>query len=70
MVSTNCKKTCNRSLKVSGRDQFLLTLMRLRLGLMFEDLADRFCISVSTCSNLFTTWIKLLSNLLGDALLV
>ena len=42
--------------------------MRLRIGLLNEDLADRFCISPATCSNTFKTWIKLLRILLGDAL--
>ena len=35
---TKCSK------KLTQRDEFLLTLMRLRLGILNEDLADRFCI--------------------------
>ena len=31
-------------------DEFFLMLMRLRLGLLLEDLADRFHISKATCS--------------------
>ena len=30
-------------------DKFFLFLMRLRFGLLLEDIADRFCISKSTC---------------------
>ena len=36
----------------------LLVLMRLRLGLLNQDLADRFQISESICSNRFATWVR------------
>ena len=42
--------------------------MRLRLGILNEDLAARFCIAPALCSQTFTTWIRLLSQLLGHAL--
>ena len=42
--------------------------MRLRLGLLNEDVADRFDISPTKCSFNFTTWIKLLSKLLKNVL--
>jgi len=54
--------------KLTQRDEFLLTLMRLRLGLLNEDIADRFGISTAYASFIFTTWIKLLSKLLGTPL--
>ena len=54
--------------KICQQDQFLLTLMRIRLNLMNEDLADRFGISTGLCSETFTTWI--ISQVLGTALLV
>ena len=44
--------------------------MRLCLGILNEDLADRFCISPALCSGTFTTWIRLLRQLLGHALVV
>ena len=44
--------------------------MRLRLGLLNEDIADRFGISPSIASNTFTTWIRILNHTLGDALVV
>lgn len=56
--------------KLSQRDEFLLTLMRLRLNLLNEDLADRFGISTLLCSQTFTTWIKIISQVLGTALVV
>jgi len=40
--------------------------MRIRLGLLNQDLADRFCISLATCSNIFKTWIRFLSETLGN----
>ena len=49
--------------KLTQRDEFLLTLMRLRLGLLNEDLADRFGISPGLSSYIFTTWIRILSKL-------
>ena len=43
------------SKKLTQRDEFLLTLTRLRLGILNEDLADRFCISPALCSRTVTT---------------
>ncbi|KAK2546649.1 hypothetical protein P5673_033744 [Acropora cervicornis] len=36
-------------------DAFLLVFMRLRLGLLEQDLAQRFCVSVSTISRVLMT---------------
>jgi len=54
--------------KLSPKDELFLTLMRLRLGLLNEDLADRFNISPASCSNTFKTWIRFLNDTLGKAL--
>ena len=43
--------------KLTSKNEFLLILMRLRLGLLNEDLAHRFGISTTICSNIFKTWI-------------
>ena len=41
-------------------DEFFLVLIRLRLGLLLEDLADRFNISTSLCCIIFNRWIDYL----------
>ena len=42
--------------------EMLLTLMKLKLGLINEDLAFRFMVSVGTVSSVFITWVKLMSK--------
>ena len=53
---------------LSKKDEFLMVLTRLRLGLMNEDLAY-FGISTGSASNIFTIWINLLSKVLGHCML-
>ena len=48
--------------KLDLSQELLLTLMRLRLGLLMDDLAFRFIISFPTASSIFITWIKLMSK--------
>ncbi|XP_045202653.2 uncharacterized protein LOC123556117 [Mercenaria mercenaria] len=43
-------------------DEFFMTLMRLRLGLLVEDLANRFCISSTACGRVLNTWIDYLDS--------
>ena len=61
-------KMIKKTMKVAPKDQFLLVLMRLGLGLLTHDLAHRFNISVCTFSKIFATWIKFLSSCLADPL--
>ena len=42
--------------------EFLLVLMRLRLGLLVEDLTFRFCVSAGKVSQIVITWVILLSK--------
>ena len=50
--------------KLSLQDQLLLALMKLRLNLQFETLADLFKVSKSTVGNIFWTWVNAIySNL-------
>ncbi|XP_071478839.1 uncharacterized protein [Diadema antillarum] len=43
--------------KLAVHNQIFLVLMRLRLGLMFADLAARFNISCATANSIFATWL-------------
>ena len=52
--------------KLNGRDELLLCLMRLRLGLLSQDLQDRFKISSYLCSTIFSTWLRALSQTIGS----
>lgn len=47
-------------------DEFFLTLSRLHGGLLEEDLADRFNVSLATVSRIFLAWINLLYFVLGS----
>ena len=60
---TNDRKYCSN---LSVEDDFLLVLMKLRLGLSTIDLAVRFNVSEATVSKLFTTWINYIYVRLGD----
>ncbi|KAJ8303740.1 hypothetical protein KUTeg_018663, partial [Tegillarca granosa] len=46
-------------------DEFFMVLMRLRLGLLFDDLEFRFNNSVSTCGDMFNKWIDYLDKSLS-----
>ena len=53
-----------RKRKLVSKDEFLLTLMKLRLGLLSTDLATRFNISEGLCSNIFHSWLRAMSEYL------
>lgn len=50
---------------LSVEDEFLLVLMKLRLGLTNVDMSVRFYVSEATVSKLFTTWMNYLYLRLG-----
>ena len=52
--------------KLSVEDEYLLVLMKLRMGLSVIDLAERFSVSESTVNNIFLTWINYLYVTLGS----
>ena len=55
--------------KLSHKDEFFLTLMRMRLSLLNKDIAERFGISPTLSSRIFTAWIRVRSKLLGHSLI-
>ena len=48
--------------KLRLEQEFLLTLMKLRLALLTIDLGFRFHVSATTVRSIFITWIKLMSK--------
>ena len=63
-------KKMGPSRKISSKDEFLLTLMKLRLNLLNTDLANRFDISEATCSNVFTCWIRAMAECLRSIIYI
>ena len=58
--------TDDRNYLLNMEDEFLLVLMKLRLGLSNTDLSVRFNVSEGTVSKLFTTWINYLYVCFGE----
>ena len=51
-------RKCGPQRKLSPLEEFFLIMIRLRVGLLEEDLADRFGVHLSTISRIFITWIN------------
>ena len=63
----NKKPGRKRGLQV--KEEFLLVLLRLKLGLMERHLADMFAVTVSTVSRVYITWIRFLALTFKGSLL-
>ena len=55
---------------LSHREEFIITLMRLRLGLLNEDTADRYGISKFYVLIHLPFFIRIIANILGHAIIV
>ena len=55
-------KKLGRPKKLTNFEEFILVLMKLRLGLFNRDLTHRFQVSESTVSLIFRTWTRLLRS--------
>ena len=56
--------------KLESKDEFLLTMKKLRLGLLLADLASRFKISTTLCGQIFTCWIRAMAKALSSMVFV
>ena len=54
----NTRKKYWSDTKLVSKDEFLLTLMKLRLGLLDKDVGHRFGISNTLCTQIFRSWIR------------
>ena len=52
--------------KLSMEDEFLMLLMKLRMGMSKIDLAEKFCVSESTVNNINLTWVNFLCNVIDS----
>ena len=48
--------------KLSSKDEFLLAMTKLRVGLEAIDLAIRFNVSEVSCSNIFFSWLRAMTE--------
>lgn len=55
------KEKPGRKRKLELKEEFILILLRLKLGLMERHLADMFAVSVSTVSGIYITWVRFLA---------
>ena len=59
-------KKMGRERKLPTKDEFLLTLMKLRLDLQTTDLCVRFDVPERLCSNIFKSWLQVMGEYLKD----
>ena len=63
LSSPNDRKNVNlRKFRTSLEQEYLLTMIRHRVGLRIDDLVFRFDISNMLASSVFTTWLKFMSK--------
>ena len=51
--------------KLTKYDKFLIALMKIRLGLLNEDIADRFKVFLTLISQSFSTWVRATAKFLS-----
>ena len=63
------KEKPGRKRDVGLKEEFILVLLRLKLGLTERHLADMFAVSVSTVSRIYMTWVRFLALTFKGSLL-
>jgi len=56
--------------KMTSKSEFLMTLMKLRLGLLNKDSSKRFDISETLCSRIFFAWLRAASAVLSSMVFI
>ena len=51
------KSNLNKKRELSKYDELLITLMKIRIGLLNEDITDRFKVTCTLISQIFITWV-------------
>jgi hypothetical protein len=64
--NTKGQRRVVKDTKLMYEDQFFLTLVRLRLGLLVKDLSHRFKISVTSVNRYFVSWVNFMYLKLGS----
>jgi hypothetical protein len=64
LVVHSVKETRGPKAKLRLVDEFLMVLMRLRLGLLVKDLEYRFKIAASSVSRIFNKWITFMAKVM------
>ena len=62
---TGNPKRFDQQRKMLSKDEFCLTLMKLRLGSLYGDLASGFCLATSLTSQVFRSWLTAMAKVLG-----
>ena len=57
LIKSNLNKQNGPACKLTKHDDFLITLMKIRLGLLNEDVADQFEVSSTLIVQIFSTWV-------------